>query len=202
MPLFEMCCLQTSLHEASSAPYIRAPDVESDINMADEGADPNDKNVTSSNADSSQKKTVRFNAGTNSSSTDFLNLIEFYRDADDEETVDHWMNIYEEHKNSLQQESPTNLRKFKYESVDDLLNRSGNPALIKERHSLPKYLINRSMDRLPTGKENTGCLEKCRSADFPGRIQPPQQKLSRSKEMPNIADVSDEEASHNLIHYE
>ncbi|KAK0395460.1 hypothetical protein QR680_001289 [Steinernema hermaphroditum] len=205
MPLFEMCCLQTtsSLREASSAPYIRAPDIESDIHMADKGLEPNESNLAPSNMDSSMKKTVRFNAGTTSSSTDLLNLIQFYRDSDDKETVDHWINIYEEHKNSIQQSSPTNLCKSKFESVDDLLNHSNNSSLSKDsKSSLPQYLVNRSMDRLPTGKENTGCLEKCRSADFPGHIQPVQQKLSRSKEMPNIADVSDDEASHNLIHYD
>ncbi|TMS35169.1 hypothetical protein L596_002623 [Steinernema carpocapsae] len=196
-----MCCLQgTTLREASSAPYIRAPNAESETEMADEGFERRDSDLT---ADAPFRKTVRFNAGTTSSSTDLLNLIEFYRDSDDADTVDHWISIYEEHKNGQQQDSPSNLCKTKYESVDDLLNRSQNSSLSKDsKNSLPKYLVNRSMDHLPTDKENTRCLEKCRSADFPGRIQPPQQKLSRSKEMPNIADVSDEEASHNLIHYE
>ncbi|KAK0395462.1 hypothetical protein QR680_001289 [Steinernema hermaphroditum] len=157
-----MCCLQTtsSLREASSAPYIRAPDIESDIHMADKGLEPNESNLAPSNMDSSMKKTVRFNA-------------------DDKETVDHWINIYEEHKNSIQQSSPTNLCKSKFESVDDLLNHSNNSSLSKDsKSSLPQYLVNRSMDRLPTGKENTGCLEKCRSADFPGHIQPTTKRLT------------------------
>lgn len=54
--------------------------------------------------------------------------------------------------------------------------------------------MNKSMDIPMLSKETEGffALSKCQSADFKPKIDVPRQRLLRSKEMPNIADVDDD----------
>jgi hypothetical protein len=154
-----------------------------------------------------QINAVQFNAGCSSSSTDLDKLIEFYNSHSDEETLAQWMNIYEEQKlaNSISannNNNGSNLGRFKNrdisDSVDDLLHQSPKRTL-KTIDALSKDApFNRSMD-LPIGhsSNNDGffALEKCQSVDFtPTKFDLPTTRLLRSKEMPNIADIEDDEA--------
>uniref|UniRef100_A0A7E4VC92 Uncharacterized protein n=1 Tax=Panagrellus redivivus TaxID=6233 RepID=A0A7E4VC92_PANRE len=141
---------------------------------------------------------VQFNAGCSSSSTDLDKLIEFYNDHSDEDVLAQWMTIYEEQKlaNSIgkvvRQTSPLSRHKNREisDSVDDLLHQS--PKRQNPRHSSVDF--NRSMDLPIHGQDLDGffALEKCRSADFWPKYDLPLSRLSRCKEMPNIADVDDD----------
>jgi hypothetical protein len=152
---------------------------------------------------------VQFNAGCSSSSTDLDKLIEFYNSHSDEETLAQWMNIYEEQKlansisaasNNNNNNNGTNLSRFKNrdisDSVDDLLHQSPKRTL-KTIDALSKDApFNRSMDLPIHGSNNDGffALEKCQSVDFHStKFDLPSARLLRSKEMPNIADIEDDE---------
>jgi hypothetical protein len=160
-----------------------------------------------------QINAVQFNAGCSSSSTDLDKLIEFYNSHSDEETLAQWMNIYEEQKlaNSISASSNrnhnnnngSNLGRFKNrdisDSVDDLLHSSPKRTL-KTIDALSKDApFNRSMDLPPihsTNNDGFFALEKCQSVDFTPtkKYDLPTARLQRSKEMPNIADIEDDEA--------
>uniref|UniRef100_A0A915ATP4 Uncharacterized protein n=2 Tax=Parascaris univalens TaxID=6257 RepID=A0A915ATP4_PARUN len=194
MPLFDICCMSSSVGKGGgSTPYIPCENKGSDLiepffaSSVDlkENCDDYEQSITRSFKGCND--CVRFNAGSAAGSTDMLNLIRLYQESDDRDTVERWMDIFAQNKLN---QSAHNSTQHSYENAYLQPSSSDLCDCLDERSpsdvQKANFSLIRSMDPLPPSKDSDeNSLEKCHSADFK-HVADDRKKLQRCEEMTDI----------------